>query len=42
LPVPDSPRIRTLESCAATCLIKRTTSRTAGELPVGMQTFGVS
>ncbi len=35
LPVPDSPRTSTLDSCAATCEIRRQTSRIERELPEG-------
>src|SRR5688572_19478028 len=35
LPVPDSPRMSTVESYGATCWISRFTAPTAGETPVG-------
>src|SRR5262245_41761582 len=39
LPVPDSPRMRTLESWAAIGRINAPLSRIAGELPVGIRTL---
>src|SRR5579875_1462997 len=38
LPVPDSPRIRTVESCSATWRMRAMTPRIAGEVPVGKRT----
>src|SRR5690349_6934508 len=35
LPVPDSPRMSTVESYGATCSMSRFTAVTAGETPVG-------
>src|SRR5262245_1006985 len=42
LPVPDSPSIRTLESCAATCPMRDRTRRMAGDSPVGPRCVAIS